>query len=334
MRQVQTTTSRPGYKVEATIQVQRGAPARLLVGTDLLPRLGFLFVCTGQGSEDTDLLDSQVLSGNLGISSRGVADRDQENSVCLLRTARLPGVCAKIAPIQESSGASYFFERSFELGRKGVLLSEAAVEPDADNCGVVFLENRRCELVEVEEGQVLGRLHEAKLWVDTGNESQEEQGDLVSAVMQSDFNKESLQRLKDGWQVEERSLVGEEMKCLKSLVCEYADVFALLDSSELGSTDLVTHTIDTGDSPPIKWSTRRTTFALRQVVEEMVEMMLEQEVVEPSHSPVVLVEKKDGSKRFCIDYHRLNSVTKMDVFPLPRIDDTLDFLAQSNISQP
>ena len=74
---------------------------------------------------------------------------------------------------------------------------------------MVVLENHRCEPVEVEEGQVLGRLHEAKLWVDTGNESQEEQGDLVSVVMQSDFTKERMQRLKDGWQVEERSLVGE-----------------------------------------------------------------------------------------------------------------------------
>jgi len=64
-----------------------------------------------------------------------------------------------------------------------------------------------------------------------------------------------------------------------------------------------------------------------------VEKMLEQGVVEPSHSPwsnpVVLVEKKDGSQCFCVDYRRLNSVTKMDVFLLPQIDGTLDALAQS-----
>ena len=63
--------------------------------------------------------------------------------------------------------------------------------------------------------------------------------------------------------------------------------------------------------------------------------MLKQGVIKPSASPwaspIVLVRKKDGNMRFCVDYRKLNSITKLDVFPLPRIDNTLDLLAQNSL---
>ena len=66
------------------------------------------------------------------------------------------------------------------------------------------------------------------------------------------------------------NLSQDEVQQLEDLVIEWADVFAF-DPSELGSTKLVTHSIDTGDSPPIKQPARRILFALRQTVEEMVQ---------------------------------------------------------------
>ena len=130
----------------------------------------------------------------------------------------------------------------------------------------------------------------------------------------------------------EESLSKREQEQLQNLVLEFADIFAL-DESELSSTDLVTHVIDTGDTVPVKQHPRRIPFALRDRVDQLVKEMLDQGVVTPSKSPwaspVVLVAKKDGSTRFCVDYRRINSVTKTDVFPLPPVDDSLDQLSNS-----
>ena len=61
--------------------------------------------------------------------------------------------------------------------------------------------------------------------------------------------------------------------------------------------------------------------------------MQKQNVIEPSSSPwsspIVLVSKKDGSTRFCVDYRKVNEVTHKDSYPLPRIDDTIEALAGS-----
>ena len=78
---------------------------------------------------------------------------------------------------------------------------------------------------------------------------------------------------------------------------------------------------------------RRLPFHQRDVVQKMIQGMLQQGIIEPSGgawaSPIVLVRKKDGSYRFCVDFRRLNSVTKKDEHPLPRIDDALDTLSGS-----
>lgn len=90
------------------------------------------------------------------------------------------------------------------------------------------------------------------------------------------------------------------------------------------------HRIDTGSAHPIRQKPYRVSSSERKVIAEQVKDMMNKGVVQESSSPwaapVILVRKKDGSWRFCVDYRRLNAVTKKDVYPLPRIDDVIDCL--------
>ncbi|KRZ50518.1 Retrovirus-related Pol polyprotein from transposon 17.6, partial [Trichinella nativa] len=128
----------------------------------------------------------------------------------------------------------------------------------------------------------------------------------------------------------EQESSGKHRSALAAILKEFADVLSTSDE-DLGRTSLVRHAIHTGDAKPVRCSPRRIPYHQRAQVESLLDEMLRQDVVEPSSSPwaspIVLVRKKDGSCRFCVDYRQLNNLTRKDAHPLPRIDDTLDALA-------
>ena len=117
---------------------------------------------------------------------------------------------------------------------------------------------------------------------------------------------------------------------MHQILVQYANIFSKGDM-DLGCTFLVKHSIFTRDHPPIKQPPRRVAGAKREEMQRAVQEMDAAGLIEKSDSPwcspVVLVNKKDGSRRFCVDYRALNAVTVVDAYPLPRIDDTLDALS-------
>ena len=116
-----------------------------------------------------------------------------------------------------------------------------------------------------------------------------------------------------------------EREELTAAVYVYRDAFSS-GPTDMGRTDLVTHSIDTGENRSIRLPPRHLPITKQEVEQAEVQQMLDRGVIEPCQSswasPVVLVTKKDGSTRFCVDYHKLNDVTRKDAYPLPRIDDT------------
>ncbi|GFT04898.1 retrovirus-related Pol polyprotein from transposon 17.6 [Trichonephila clavipes] len=122
----------------------------------------------------------------------------------------------------------------------------------------------------------------------------------------------------------------EKQRCAAGgLIREFQSLFSRT-SEDFGRTRLTKHRIDMGEHPPITQHPRRLPFAKQEEVQKLIKDMKDNVVIEPLlspwASPIVLVRKKDGSTRFCVDYRRLNDVTKKDSYSLPRIDDTLDTL--------
>ena len=124
----------------------------------------------------------------------------------------------------------------------------------------------------------------------------------------------------------------EESAELATLLNKYGDTFSK-DELDLGLTHLIEHAIDTGDARPVKQSPRRIPMAFAGEDKKAVDKLLVQGVIQPSRSPwaspVVLVKKRNGSTRLCVDYRRLNSVTQTDSFPIPSTQDCLDAVAGS-----
>ena len=114
---------------------------------------------------------------------------------------------------------------------------------------------------------------------------------------------------------------------MRELVLAYHDVFAL-ESNELGCTSAIKHEIRIENSKPFKERFQCIPPPLLEEVHTSLRDMLEVGVICPSQSlwcnAVVLVQKKDGTLHFCVDFRCLNMQMKKDSYPLPCIQKALE----------
>ena len=172
VRQVKTTLVRSGHEVTATVQVQKEAPTKLLIGTDLLSQLGFLFVKTELEGGDLDLLaectdpetDEQVEWQRKSWQGTLTPRELESGTVCLLQATRLPGQHGRVVKakvVGKKGRLLSYFEPHMEFD--GVKVQDAVVEEDEDDCILVLMENHGFSPVVVEEGQILGSMEEVRL---------------------------------------------------------------------------------------------------------------------------------------------------------------------------
>lgn len=160
--------------------------------------------------------------------------------------------------------------------------------------------------------------------------------DDVAALAVADIlpHNGSLLRLHDveTWRdvhVNENLLTEQRSEATRTL-----ETFSDVLSGTPSRTTAAIHNIDTGDAEPIRSTPYKVPQKLEVQVSEEINKMLDMGVVRPSKSPwaspVVIVPKPDQTIRFCVDYRRLNRVTKMDAYPIPRLDRIVERVAAAS----
>lgn len=146
---------------------------------------------------------------------------------------------------------------------------------------------------------------------------------------QTTENKSDMEHLDDVINSIDNSITENDRMEFIRLLQQYETIFSK-GEHDLGLATAVRHRIDTGSNQPVRQALRRQPAHYAQEIDRQVEELLAQGRIEPSQSEwasnIVIVRKKDGSLRFCVDLRQVNERTVKDAYPLPRIDHCLDCL--------
>ena len=151
----------------------------------------------------------------------------------------------------------------------------------------------------------------------------------------ADFNfQQEVERLPFKLNLGDVPLEKEHQAIFINLIYSKQDIFSLHDE-DLGYCDRLTHTILTSTDKPVYLLHRTIPRQLQGEVHKCLNTWVCQGIIRPSNSPyasqVVIVWKKTGEICLCVDYHKLNSITIQDAFPLPHIDEALQVVHNCNV---
>ena len=261
----------------------------------------------------------------LPVHVQRVDARLEKNCVIPAGHVRLVKV---LCPLNLRVGELVYVEpHTANLSALGVMVAHLAAEASNENSIIISVVNPHDTDVRLRAGMIVGQVHTVK---------EESAGVLTTTA----GHYISL--------VNDTNQGGPPMKCppfseqshldeiKKEAICKLLDKYPTLRGEKgIGTTSLTRHRIETGSAAPVKAPSWRRPEVEHQQMEQEVKVMLEAGVIEksasPWNAPVLLVKKSDGTWRFCVDYRKLNTLTKKDCYPIPRIDETIDKLGKAKI---
>ena len=216
---------------------------------------------------------------------------------------------------------------TFEPNRQIDVLIAASVDIVRDRQIMVEFTNASDNTMIIKEDTLVG----------VADKSEEHEGYIAEteefaccAIETTDEKKEWFDKIEIG---DNKTPTNEKEKLL-AIILKYTKCFSTHDG-DIGRTNIIQHKIEIEGEKPRRCAVRPLNPAMRDVLKRELNELLKNDLIQESRSdyasPVVMVRKKDGSIHFCIDFRQLNSATRFDSYPLPRVNEVLDTLSGSKI---
>ncbi len=337
-----------GIKFNANAKVVCNLGQAAIVGMDVMHEIGLEIDCNKRWLRCNDKIVPYENSRQDKYPSVMVAE-----SITVPAGARLE-VSLRVKGKKNALGLVR--ERTDVVNERGIVLPSGIVALDEDEETVALVWNTTALPVELSDGDAIG------VWEPVAVEELADMEDLLDTteVFAVDAKEEPLskedkillekvrQMNSRVREVNDRQLLAlikqvlnmdldtdtdisnKQKKIARDFFLRNIDVFSWNPSAPRCTT-ATTHKIDTGDSKPVKRLPYRYNPKDQEIIKKFVNEMLEGGIIAPSNSPwsfpVVLVNKADGGIRFCVDYRRLNEITRKDSYAIPNIGDILDKIA-------
>ncbi len=298
------------YKFRQKCVVVKNLCTNILLGTDALVTHGIIL----------NYLTKTLSVGNVSLE---LFTKGEQFSFCLATSRRV-----EIKPlgshVEWVKVPASFIKPVLVQGEllSHVKVSNGLFEITDGKVPVIML-NQKMHPVVIEKGQRLAVAEKVKMVNVVSNTPEAKMLDKL---------RDKMVRAVDLVNIDSR-LSKEQLSAVKELIEKYDHIFAK-NKNDLGYHDKLTFNIDTGSEKPIKSRAYRVPYSQKENVSNMIDEMLENKIISKSFSawasPIVIVKKKDGTDRFCVDYRKLNAITVKDSYPVPLIEETLDALRGSS----
>ena len=322
-----TTIKVKGTTFKIEFVVARTFPYKVLLGMDFLRKYQAVL----------DLSERKLKLGNVTVPLKHQSGSTVVAHLRLDRTVNIPPKSEYMCVTSHDAQANTKVRNQPALmesvpslrEQHGVMSARALVTIQKRNKMPVKLVNPLDHSVVLQQGTVVATLqlvqHPTVALTTTLNSGQ----DVTSPAFFTAPTSMNVDAFLSSINIDKAVLSAEQHQQLSQLLLKHQHVFAV-NTKGPGRSPGVKHKIDTQGHAPINQAPYRVSPAQNKEISDNIDVMLKNKVIRRSRSPwaspVVMVLKPDGSTRFCVDYRKVNAVTRKDSYPLPRIDDTLDAL--------